>query len=242
MTNYAKFKFLLFVLLSIAGCKEEITTCEPTEGGELKIIAIGDSRIEGAYPEYESYRYELWKLLVDDGRSFDFAGAFADEADYPVYQGKCFDTDHLGVGGAMTTDVLDFLQEINRNNPPEIVLLGIGGNDLLDGQRPVAEVIENVGQIIIALQNINPDVVIFLEQIAPGLSSFMTTEFSTLLMDYNAQIPTVAANLQTETAKIFVVNMASNWTDEWLADEVHYNESGAREVANRYYESIITHF
>jgi len=32
--------------------------------------------------------------------------------------------------------------------------------------------------------------------------------------------------------------MASNWSDEYMADAVHYNEAGAKEVAGRYFEAM----
>ena len=32
-----------------------------------KILPLGASRVEGARPDFESYRYELWKLLEEGG-------------------------------------------------------------------------------------------------------------------------------------------------------------------------------
>jgi lysophospholipase L1-like esterase len=33
--------------------------------------------------------------------------------------------------------------------------------------------------------------------------------------------------------------MFTDFTDNYLADEIHYNAEGARLIANRYYESLI---
>jgi hypothetical protein len=38
---------------------------------------------------------------------------------------------------------------------------------------------------------------------------------------------------------VIVVDMATGFTDIFLADEIHYNEAGAEFIANRYYEALV---
>ncbi|MEM1405435.1 MAG: hypothetical protein AAGG59_01570 [Bacteroidota bacterium] len=40
-------------------------------------------------------------------------------------------------------------------------------------------------------------------------------------------------NNNPPTAK--AIDMSSNWSDQFMADQVHYNEQGAKEVADRYF-------
>ncbi len=55
-----------------------------------KILCLGDSRVEGS-ETYDSYRYELWKDLIDCSWDFDFVGAEIDPILYPSYQNNTFD-------------------------------------------------------------------------------------------------------------------------------------------------------
>lgn len=202
------------------------------------ILPLGDSRVEGFRPDYESYRYELWKNFVANDWSIDFVGTQQDDGDYPTFQGMTFDTDHEGTGGAQTIDILNTLKSISSENTPSIVLLGIGGNDILDGQKTVAETITNIEKIIDELQSRNANITIFLEQIAPAHSDFMTTDLRNSLNEFNQQIVEIGNKKTTNNSKIVVIDMASNWSDAYMADKVHYNEAGAKVVADRYFEAI----
>ena len=62
-------------------------------------MPLGASRVQGNRPEYESFRYELWKDLIDNDWTFDFIGTQTDEATYPIYNNLSFDLDHEGRGG-----------------------------------------------------------------------------------------------------------------------------------------------
>lgn len=187
---------------------------------------------------FESYRYELWKNLIDDGWQFDFIGTQVDEGNYPAYAAMNFDIDHEGIGGIETDGVLTNLNEVlNNAGSPDVVLLGIGGNDLLANDVP-DDVINNINQIIDVLQTDNPNVTIFLEMIAPARSDAMSTEFTNGLTEFNSQITTVVSNQSNENSKVIAVDMNSNWMDEYMADDVHYNEAGAKVVADRYFAAI----
>lgn len=232
---------ILFVfLLVLSSCDDEDPITPSTSNNQ--ILPIGDSRIDGARPAFESYRYELWKLLVDSELEFDLVGPYDDddhEGSYADYQGMTFDDDHAGVGGFQTEDVLETMNRILQASPqPNIVLLGIGGNDLLN-EDPVDEIIDNINEIIDRLQSANDSVVIVLEQIAPGRSDFMTSQQIQRFHEFNTSIAAVGEQQGTNSSPVIVVNMAANWTDEYMADEVHYNEAGAAVVAQRYFDAFV---
>ena len=225
-------------MIFFSACSEDpiIEDCPPQAPTTtaLKVLPLGDSRVEGARPNFESYRYELWKIFIENGQEIDFLGSRKDQVSYERVQGFCFDGDHEGTGGATTLDILQTLDEIHLDQVPEVVLLGIGGNDLLDGGRPVPAVLASIDQIINRLQNDYPGVTIYLEQIAPIRSDLSTSTISEALRQFNSGI----AALGAEYEKVTVVDMTTNWNDNLLADEVHYNEAGARVVAQRYYAAL----
>lgn len=234
--------FLSFFLITIACNKEDaIEIIDPsTVEGAIKIMPLGDSRVEGARPDFESYRYELWKNIIDNNLVVDFVGERKDEANYATYQGNNFDRDHEGTGGAVTDDILATIQDITVEDAPDIVLLDIGGNDLLEGSKDVNRTIANIDQIIDYFQMQNENIVIILEQIAPGQSSFMTPALIARFNEFNSKIPEVADRQTTATSTVTFANMAKDWMDDWLADPVHYNEEGAKIVADRYFEVLDT--
>ncbi len=231
---------LLFSLLLLAnfGCEQDICAPTPASDSAIKILPLGDSRVEGGPPEYDSYRYALWSLLTQNAWETDFVGSRIDEYPYEEVDGKCFDNEHEGTGGAMTQDILNTLQGLNLAAEADVVLLGIGGNDLTDGGLGVAEVIDNMEQIISALQTRNDSVIIFVEQIAPGRSDFMTPDLQAAIDQFNQQVADLRALQNNTNSKVIIVDMAQGWSDDYMADEVHYNQAGGEVVAQRYFQAI----
>ena len=187
---------------------------------------------------YESYRYDLWKLFVDEGWSVDFVGTQVDDGTYSLYDGQSFDTDHEGIGGIETEGVLDNLEEVvNSIETPDIVLLCIGGNDLLGGDDP-QETVDNVSEIIQRIHQLDPNIIVFVEQIAPARADIFTNEFQDLHSAFNNMILGLGNSVSPDLATVIPVDMSTNWKETFFADDVHYNELGASEVANRYFAAI----
>lgn len=224
----------ILIILSFFFLVNDVSS-QTTLPSNAKILCLGDSRVEGG-ATYESYRYELWKDLIDCNWNFDFVGTQSDLKSYPNYQGNSFDRHHQGEGGYTTFDVLSVLpSSLSTIGSVDVVLLGIGGNDFLNfGSTGISSAINNINSIIDILQNNNPNVTIFIEQIAPGLTSFMTADFTLAINDFNNLIPLVAINKTTTSSKIVVVDMHTGWQDNYFADVVHYNTIGAEIVASKY--------
>ncbi|GAA4278904.1 SGNH/GDSL hydrolase family protein [Aquimarina mytili] len=234
---------ILLISINLLSCSKDNNTVPepiPTQiiGEGIKILPLGDSRVQGSSPVFESYRYELWKNLVANNWTFDFSGPLIDGIPNPKFMDKEFDTNHSGVGGFKTEDVLTNIHQIIEDaGVPDVVLLGIGTNDLLKGVS-VKNAIINIHRIINILQKHNKNVTIFIEQIAPGRSDFMTPQSTLAFNLFNRQIKKVAQMQTTDTSKVVAVNMAKRWNDEFMADIVHYNKTGAKVVADRYYRAI----
>ncbi|MEM8898247.1 MAG: GDSL-type esterase/lipase family protein [Bacteroidota bacterium] len=232
----------LSILFLFAGCNEGETVTPDNNTPSTatnKIMPLGASRVQGARPEFESYRYELWKLLVDGNYAFDFIGTVDDEASYPTYSGQSFDLDHEGRGGWTSGQILDGIEAwLSQAGAPDVVLFSSpGGNDALDGQS-YDQAVANVNTIIDIIQTANPNVTIIIEQLAPARSDLMTGQLKIFFDRMNQDVITIAADQTTETSQVLVVDMSTGFTDALLADDVHYNEAGARFIASRYYDIL----
>jgi lysophospholipase L1-like esterase len=204
-----------------------------------KIMALGASRVEGDRPQHESFRYETWKNLIENNWTFDFIGTQNDPGSYPVVESLNFDPNHQGRGGLTSGDILDQLEnDLDQTGGPDIVLFSSpGGNDGLQNL-PYDEAISNINQIIDVLQEVNPNVTLIIEQMAPGRSNIMTEELLYYFNQLQDEILTIVENKSTATSQVIAVDMYSGFTDAMLADDVHYNTKGAMFIAQRYYEVL----
>jgi lysophospholipase L1-like esterase len=201
-----------------------------------KIMALGASRVEGDRPNYESYRYELWKDLIENNWTFDFIGTQSDNASYPLVNNLLFDKDHEGRAGWTSGEILNVIDNsLTQTGPPDIVLYSSpGGNDALQNL-PYDQAISNIEDVINALQDSNPDVTILIEQLAPARSDIMTPELINYFDQLTQGVSTIALESSTTSSQIIAVDMFTGFTDSFFADDVHYNEAGADFVASRYY-------
>ena len=245
--RHAKSMLLLCIVIGLlSGCASNVgnsdaTVPANTSENTLKILPLGDSRVEGSRPEFESYRYELWKLLIVNGWDVDFVGPFRDTANYPSVDNRNFDPDHAGVGGATSSDVLENLPTaLSSTDIPDVVLLGIGGNDLLEGT-PADMVVNNIIEIIDFFQNSNAQVTILLEQIAPPRSDFAAEDFTEQYDQFTNALSVIPDQKSTIDSQAILLDMTSGWSDDYMADEVHYNEAGAAVIANRYFDGLTQH-
>ena len=212
-----------------------------TKNIQNKIMPLGASRVQGFYPWFESYRYYLWKDLIDGGWDFDYIGTEMETGSYPNYKGLSFDTDHQGKMSWTSKQIFKELESILRETGyPDIVLFSSpGGNDILNGL-PYENVIENINGIIDIFQNHNPDIVILIEQLAPGKRSFMTQELTAIFEQAVLDVDKIAQEQTKESSQVIAVNMFDGFSDGYLYDDIHYNEQGAEFIAQRYYEVLET--
>ena len=156
--------------------------------------------------------------------------------------GASFDRDHEGIGGIESEEMLNNIEEVLlQSNHLDAVLLCIGGNDLLGGDNPQT-VIDNIGLIIDEIQNRFPNIIIFLEQIAPGNNEIMTYNFTQKLSEFNDLIYNTASTYSSQNSSVIPVDMSTNFNENLLADDVHYNQDGAVFIAEQYYSNISTVF
>ncbi len=213
--------------------------CKTVASG-TKIMPLGASRVQGFPPFFESYRYELWKDLIDGGWAIDFVGTREDETIYAAYADYCFDNDHEGRAGWQAAQIDDSIDAwLDKTGIPDIVLFSSpGGNDVLDGV-DVEVALVHVNSIIDKIQARNPNVTILIEQLAPAKTSYMTEELTAIFAQIKGIIAQMATEQTTATSQVIPVDMATGFTDALLADDLHYNKAGAEFVAARYYEKLL---
>ena len=203
-------------------------------------MPLGASRVEGERPNYESYRYYLWKKLKENNFVFDFIGTQSDEATYPSFNGENFDVDHEGRGGWTSGDILDGLNDwLEQLETPDIVLISSpGGNDGLENL-PFPQAVSNINLIINILQENNPSVTIIIEQMAPARSDIMTVELTNFFYQMQQEVLNISTNKSTQYSNVIAIDMFTGFNDDFLADDVHYNVDGAKFIAERYSELIL---
>ena len=229
------------VVLCLSACNnDDVTIPKPQSNSINKIRPLGASRVEGARPDYESYRYELWKDLKENNWTFDFIGTQTDEASYPDFESNNFDQDHEGRGGWTSGEILNGLDNwLYETGSADIVLLSApGGNDALQGL-PYAQAVSNINAIIDRLQAANPNITIIIEQMAPGRSDIMTPQLTDFFEQMQTEVLTMASSHTTATSQVLAIDMFTGFNDGLLADDVHYNDEGAVFIANRYYNVLV---
>jgi hypothetical protein len=231
-------------LLSIAALAIVVlTACQKNnlpESPATKILPLGASRVQGDPPNYHSYRYKLWKKLVENGWAVDFIGSQVDPKSYPEVNDEEFDPHHEGHIGYTSGQLLDELDNwIAGVDTPDIVLFSSpGGNDALDFL-PYEDAVDNVVAIVQKLQVHNPEVTIVLEQMAPGNAVAMLV-LNDYFTRFQNDMDSLVNYLNTPNSTVMSIDMATGFDDDLLADPVHYNQQGASFISARYYDLLTT--
>lgn len=230
----------IFIVSLILGCSNDEDSPKPLSTSINKIMTLGASRVEGSRPDYESFRYNLWKNLIENNWTFDFIGTQSDQASYPSFNGLDFDIDHEGRGGWTSGEILDGLNDwLTETGPPDIVLFSSpGGNDALQ-ELSYSEAVSNISSIIDIIQSNNPNCIIIIEQMAPGHSNIMTSELTYFWNKIQQDVLDISENKTTSASQVIAIDMFSGFGDNFLADDVHYNEDGAVFIANKYYNVLV---
>ena len=237
-----KLLFLGIFLIIFSSCDNESDLIPKPQSSSInKILPLGASRVEGARPEYESFRYELWKKLKANNVVFDYIGTQTDESYYPQFNNMNFDFDHEGRGGWTSGDILDDLNNwLCLTGPADIVLFSSpAGNDALEGLS-FTQAIFNINSIIDIIQEHNPNTTIIIEQMAPARSDIMTPELSEFQELLQQEVLSIADIQTTSTSEVIAIDMYSGFNDSLLADDVHYNEDGAKFIAERYFDVLVS--
>lgn len=224
---------VIFIALFFTSCNEkDFGTFEPSFS-KNKIMSLGASRVVGQNG-HESFRYDLWKLLVDSDFEFDFIGTKIDKKDYPVYKGKTFDPQHQGMSGWTSGMIEKELKGwLRRTDSPDFVIFSSpGGNDLKSGFK-AGYVMRNVERIISTLKLNNESVIILIEKMAPARTGFLSSKEQAELKKLNEKLDELIGD-----PTIIVVDNCADFVDDFLEDNVHYNAKGAKHTAENHFDEL----
>jgi lysophospholipase L1-like esterase len=200
-----------------------------------RIVCIGDS-ITQAQPDHPSYRYDLWKMLIDSKVAFEFVGSITNNyegnSSYTNYQGQVFDRDHEGHWGWRADEIESSLTNWLAGYTPDIALIHIGSNDMNQGE-PHQSTKDEIKQIISLLRADNPNVVVLLCKLIPWNGKAPQTQ--DLNDNYIATIPGEVSSAQSPVILVdqFTGFDATIGADTY--DNIHPNASGEIKIAQKFY-------
>lgn len=212
------------------------------ENKTTNILTLGASRVEGNPSYHESFRYDLWKLFLEEELTFNYIGTQKDDFVYSNFKGFVFDNDHEGYSGWTSAQLLEQIPKtLKQTVRPDIVLFSSpGGNDLLSTNYNYGAVLSNINAIIDTLQKKNPTVTIVLEKLASGNPLIMTKERSDLFATIRSDVETIALSQSTAQSRVITVDMNDGFQGSYLADLIHYNSEGAYFIAKKYFDIVKT--
>jgi lysophospholipase L1-like esterase len=220
------------------------------EAAVLRVQALGASLTNG-YGGQQSYRYPLWKLLLDAGAEFDYVGTLnttdGGTPGYPAYRGRAFDRDHEGHSGFTTFDLAAGLPGWMLGYVPDVSLIHAGTNDLLfGGSAGPDNALAGLTQMVQRLRARNPQIRIAVAQIVPVDPShpgwFLTGNYAGVpasVLALNSRLPAWAASISTGSSPVIVVDQYSGFDGRAdTIDGIHPNSSGEAKLAQRWFSAI----
>jgi lysophospholipase L1-like esterase len=199
----------------------------PPLGALVRICPMGDS-ITAGNGEHATYRRPLWKSLQALHANVDFVGSMHDNNTGPPPYSD-YDWDNEGHGGYTAEQLAARLPDwMLTYEPPDIVLLHIGTNDINQGDT-TSVILDDITSILGAIRARNPRAIILLAQII-GMTS---SSFTDKARDLNAAIPAFAAAHSTAQSPIRVVDQMTTFNPGTMTfDGTHPNDTGEAEMAS----------
>jgi lysophospholipase L1-like esterase len=195
-------------------------------------MPLGDSitQPDGAH---NSYRRPLWIRLRQAGYNVDFVGSTQQH-----YQGASaplsdFDRDHEGHSGWRVDQILEQIDGWADTSKPDIVLIHLGTNDVLQGQTPQST-IEELRTLIQRLRNTNPRIKALIAQLIPCGNEAQVRELNKLIVD-------LARGTNTQDSPVIAVDQFSGFNPaigKNTYDGCHPNESGEQKMADRWFAAL----
>lgn len=227
----------------------------------IRIMSLGNSITQGN-KELQSYRYPLWKKLIDEGINFEFVGSqtenYTGNPPFQEYNGQSFSNRNEGHWGWRADEILNGRDGNNiakwaEAHKPDFVLLHLGTNDLFQKQS-IESTLDDLRGIVGVLREKNPAVNIFLAQLIPADPDNKDLEdISKEIPLFNEQLPTLVASLNSDSrypdSQVILVDQNSGFNpaqnpnaiagqgDSY--DGLHPNRLGEEKMAQVWLEAIL---
>ena len=235
---------------------------EPDQVGEVKIMAMGDSITygvnENGYEGQGGYRKYMYQILKDAGYDINMVGEVGseEETNFDItYDGK-----HDGYSGYMisepsqqhTSTLLDKIKENNtiKKNNPDIILLAIGTNDVIDNYK-MNEVKTRLENLVKYIYEQKSDVKLYLASIPPlpaaGAAPYNYPNGVVEQSAVDANIEAVNKAVEdlankynckfVDIHKVFT-DYGENYFADLICDNIHPNEKGYKLMGEKWAEVL----
>lgn len=204
----------------------ELASDAPPTGAATRIMPLGDSITHGY--EHGSYRTDLHALLTAEGVAFDLVGSQSDGPD------ELPDRDHEGHSGLRVDEVAQRAAGWVEEAAPNVVLLHVGTNDLLQGDAPdtIAARLEN---LLAILFDVDPDLTVVTSSLIPLDDSGADWQA------VNRAIPQVVAASRDAGNDAVFVDMAGSGIggEDDIPDDVHPSPAGYAKMAGVWLPAVL---
>ncbi|RCX19260.1 lysophospholipase L1-like esterase [Anaerobacterium chartisolvens] len=192
----------------------------------IKIMPVGDSCTEGmGDPNMGSYRTDLYSHYKNAGLSIDFVGSNQrGPSTLP-------DRDNEGHSGWTIPQVASNINNWLNTYNPDVVLLWIGGNDILIGGGVNATGLSN---LIDQITNLKPNIKLFVSDYYP---------WPDIVKPYNELIPGIVKQKADAGKSVYFVKLSSVdfiKSSDLSSDNLHLNTTGYSKIAKIWYDSTIS--
>jgi acyl-CoA thioesterase-1 len=196
--------------------------------GATRIMAAGDSNTLGVgTPEFGGYRVSLSQILSGRGFAFDMVGT---QWNGPA---ELADKAHEGYGGYTIDDLAGIMPDKLTLNPPDVVLLMIGSNDVTKGvDLPNAPT--RLGHLLDMILAAPPVQRVIVSTIPPFNLDWPAGQQA--IRDFNAALPGVVGGRRNVTM-VDLYPQIDPATD--MADGVHLNPNGAAKLGALFADAVL---
>ena len=226
-------KFIyLFVLFSCKNFELEEFDYPLLNSSKIKIMPLGDSITQGIHINSKNigYRRDLYNLLKSNGYQIDLVGS--------MHNGSVsdFDKDHEGHGGYRADQIRDSVYYWLSLNPPDIILLHVGTNDISQKETAYNVSIE-IDQILDQIDLFELDNDYRIKVIVAKIINHFDYQDSVIAL--NNYISSNVEDRCKDGDYIFLADIYSSLNHKrYFSDNVHPNESGYKVMAETWASKI----
>lgn len=216
----------------------------PTNGDACKIMPLGDSITDGAGSSHgASYRLELFRLSLMNNKKLTFVGSH--ESGPNMVENVAFPKKQEGHSGWTIDDgggrsgLYPKMQEWLTNQPPHIVTLMIGTNDV-DINLDLANAPKRLGMLIDRIIQYAPNALVVVAQMVPTTDDNENQR----VMAYNNAIPELVKTRADAGKHVTMVDMYggftknANYKTEYMNDKLHPKDPGYVAMANIWWAKV----
>ncbi len=231
----SRYRSILLVLLVIAllhlsnigiGERTNISYAAQT----IKIMPCGDSVTAGiGDPNMGAYRTDLYSYYINAGLSVDFVGS---QSGGPS---GLADKNHEGHSGWTIPQVASNVNSWLDTYNPDVMLLWIGGNDVVFG----APNTSGLSSLIDQITNRKPNLILF---VADYYHLPASNSIHDKIEQYIAAIPGIVSSKASAGKHVYLVKLsdATLLSSDIYSDNLHLTPSGYSKIAVIWYNSTIT--